>query len=202
MLASMFRSMSWIQVSARRMIFSEVARVISGDSDPMTCPLTLVVLWLISAGMAHSKLAISRARLSSLDKADSNEHSVAGIIGAEMYGVAPHATLVNVKVIDDLGKPASPQMIAHAIHDITIEHNKNKEKSMKDPDSLEFRGSVINMSFGWVGSGSLLVNALIDANDTGISLYVAAGNQNEGYDDQYPCASRVASNQPTSNLGI
>jgi subtilisin family serine protease len=79
--------------------------------------------------------------------ADINGCSVAGIIGAKMYGVAPHASLVNVKVIQNNGLlPNSKAGIAAAIRDITAEHKRNKELAKTDPNPWNFRGSVINMS--------------------------------------------------------
>lgn len=106
-----------------------------------------------------------------------------------MYGVAPFASLINVKVIDNNGKPPKTLYIAQAIRDITAEHNQNKRKAKSDPNPWNFRGSVINMSFSWVGDGFALLDALIAANDAGISVFAAAGNQNEDYGDRYPCAN-------------
>jgi subtilisin family serine protease len=122
--------------------------------------------------------------------ADTNGYSVAGIIGANQYGVAPHASLINVKVIDNEGKlPSNKARVAEAIRDIIAEHNKNKELAKTDPNPWNFRGSVINMSFSWVGLANAISYEVIDANDAGISLYAAAGNQAENFGDRYPCAN-------------
>jgi hypothetical protein len=67
--------------------------------------------------------------------ADTNGCSVASIIGASQYGVAPHASLVNVKVIHDDGKlPNNKARVADAILDIIAEHKRNKQLAKTDPN--------------------------------------------------------------------
>ncbi|KAF2163842.1 hypothetical protein M409DRAFT_56957 [Zasmidium cellare ATCC 36951] len=115
---------------------------------------------------------------------------VAGIIGARQYGVAPNATLVNVKVLNNLrGVNREIGDVAQAIIDVTAEHNANKAKARNSKDPWMFRGSVINMSFRWVGDGFGILYQLIDANNAGISVFAAAGNDGDDYGDSYPCAN-------------
>jgi subtilisin family serine protease len=110
--------------------------------------------------------------------------SVAGTIGAEKYGVASLASLINVKV---LGKGSDIGHIAQAILDIIKEHNENKKKSGNG--FWMFRGSVINMSLTWQGNAFGILYQLIDANDAGISVFAAAGNDNKDAKSYYPCAN-------------
>ena len=110
--------------------------------------------------------------------------SVAGTVGAEKYGVASLASLINVKV---LGKGSDLGHIAQAIRDIITEHNDNKAKSGNG--FWTFRGSVINMSLTWQGNGFAVLYQLIDANEAGISIFAAAGNEDEDASNTYPCAN-------------
>lgn len=73
---------------------------------------------------------------------------VAGIIGAEEYGVAPMANLINVKVMDDHGAAWAFGPINQAIEDVTREHLINKAKK-PDYEDFTFRGSIINLSITW-----------------------------------------------------
>nr|POE93445.1 subtilisin-like protease 3 [Quercus suber] len=120
---------------------------------------------------------------------DATMADVRGHVGAEVYGVAPHVSLINVKVVDNSGLVRDPGRVAQALIDITAEHIRNKKKAKSDPNPWNFRGSVINMSFTWLNHGSAVLYQLIAANAAGISVFGAAGNQNEDYGDRYPCAN-------------
>lgn len=133
-------------------------------------------MWTV---MAHSK-----CNQLSFSLLDTDLVSVAGTVGAVKYGVAPYASLINVKV---LGKGSRLRNIAQAILDIIDEHNENKKKSGNG--FWTFRGSVINMSLSWQGDGYAVLYQLIDANDAGISVFAAAGNKNVDAKSTYPCAN-------------
>ena len=118
--------------------------------------------------------------------------SVAGIIGARTFGVAPHANLINVKIAYKDGTLAPKAVIAQAIIDVTEEHNKNKAR---DPDyeknPFRFRGSVINMSWGFTkdeDDPSTIANQIREAEKAGIKMYASAGNENIDAYETYPCA--------------
>lgn len=117
---------------------------------------------------------------------DLNGHGthVAGIVGAEQYGVAPKSTLINVKVLDRDGN-GSVEKIAVAINDITEEHNDNKKKY---PRGFQFRGSVINMSLAWYGYSPAINTALKNAYYAGIPVIVASGNDYNRKKDPEPCS--------------
>lgn len=108
--------------------------------------------------------------------------------------MAPNATLINVKVLDDNGgMQRNHGNLVRALIDIIAEHKKNKSLYGSKPLSKQFRGSIINMSFRWVGfdAGGIL-DQIIAANEAGISVFVAAGNDNEDASDVYPCANPSA----------
>lgn len=111
-------------------------------------------------------------------------HSVAGTIGAKQFGVAPYANLINVKV---LGKGAKPGNIAQAIRDVAAEHRANKVLPIGD-DPWKFRGSIINMSLRSAGGLLSFLYQVQEANDAGVAIFAAAGNDNRDASSTFPCA--------------
>jgi serine protease len=96
---------------------------------------------------------------------DRNGHGthVAGTIGGKTYGVAKNVKLVSVKVLGSLGYGRSSTIIA-GIDWVVGQKRKNPNKPM-----------IINMSLG--GSRSTLENNAVQAaTDAGITVVVAAGN--------------------------
>ncbi|KAL1853997.1 hypothetical protein Daus18300_011587 [Diaporthe australafricana] len=110
---------------------------------------------------------------------------IAGIIGAQKYGVAPWANLISVKV---LGKGQEVFRITQALVDVTAEHRANKSRN---PNGVpwRFRGSIVNMSFKWEGDGFAMLRELISANEAGITVFASAGNENKDSSRLcYPCS--------------
>ncbi|RYP58291.1 hypothetical protein DL769_009027 [Monosporascus sp. CRB-8-3] len=102
---------------------------------------------------------------------------VAGIAAGHRSGVAQWANLINVKVgCNDLSicKGYTGGVI-HAINDVVKAHNEKKATAGK-----EWKGSVMNMSFGLVAKSNLLNKAIDRAYDAGIPIAVAAGNKVDG----------------------
>jgi len=103
--------------------------------------------------------------------------SVAGIIGAKTYGVAPKANLISVKVANDDATMPPPDRIAAALSDVIDDHVRRKEGRLDDDHkTFRFRGSVINISMAWKGesdaSGSFPA-MLRRAAEEGIKVYVS-----------------------------
>lgn len=113
--------------------------------------------------------------------------SVAGIAGAKQFGVAPYADLINVKIFNRSGRESSYSNVVQAVLDIIDEHKKNRAKTGEK--FWTFRGSIINMSFVLTDDGTVLLNQLIKANEWGISIFAAAGNENKDAHRSYPCAN-------------
>lgn len=113
---------------------------------------------------------------------------MAGIIGARTWGVAPSANLINVKITNNNCGGAATAMIAQAILDIIDDHKANKAKDYTN-NPLRFRGSIINLSLGWEDDDGAILDELIKANEAGIRVYTAAGNQNKNAGNTYPCAN-------------
>ncbi|HWO75460.1 MAG TPA: S8 family serine peptidase [Bacillus sp. (in: firmicutes)] len=107
------------------------------------------------------------------DPMDDNLHGthVAGIIAAngELKGVAPDATIIAYKVLNEFGTGYESDILA-ALEEAV------------DPEN-PFRADVINMSLGGPGDGNdPLTIAVENAVESGISVIVAAGNSGHGYD--------------------
>jgi cerevisin len=113
--------------------------------------------------------------------------SVAGIAGAKQYGVAPYADLINVKIFDRHGREGTNAQVAQAVLDIIDEHKKNRAKTGEK--FWTFRGSIINMSWVLGDKPTVLLHQLIKANEWGISVFAAAGNENQDAHRSYPCAN-------------
>ena len=98
---------------------------------------------------------------------------VAGIIGAKRnngkggVGIAPDATLYNIRVLDDSGY-AEDYKIIEGIY-----------------MAIDYDVDLINMSLGGVGYNALLEEAVDDAYDKGIAVFASAGN-NGGSTLNYP----------------
>ncbi|RYP07183.1 hypothetical protein DL765_009235 [Monosporascus sp. GIB2] len=116
--------------------------------------------------------------------------AVASVAASWRYGIAPGATVVNVKVA-----PTDSGMhfegLTLAIDAIVEEHKQNAEKVPRPRISgSEFKGSVISISgriMEWAG----LERALQFAYKNGIPIAASAGNMNTNVDDlqnKYPCA--------------
>lgn len=98
--------------------------------------------------------------------------------------------MINVKITNNNGKGGTKAQIAQAILDVIKEHNANKDK---DPDykhdPFHFRGSLINLSLGWNGDAFAIFYQLKGANEAGIQVFAAAGNDNVDASNIYPCAN-------------
>jgi subtilisin family serine protease len=112
-------------------------------------------------------------------------HSVAGIVGAERYGVAPDANLINVKVI---GRGGDGGRIAQAILHVAAEHRANKAAAAASDDPWKFRGSIINMSLTAVSTLYTFLYHVQEANESGVAVFAAAGNSDKNAFYTYPCA--------------
>ncbi|CAG8979308.1 hypothetical protein HYALB_00002431 [Hymenoscyphus albidus] len=99
---------------------------------------------------------------------------VAGIICNRDGGAVHKANLINVKVQKCGG---SIGKVETAVNDVVTAHNNNKSK----PPS-EWKGSVINMSIGFtILNFQGLQDALNAANNAGIHIAAAAGNQRQDW---------------------
>jgi subtilisin family serine protease len=92
---------------------------------------------------------------------------------------APWSTIINVKV---LGVGGNYERTLEAIHDIIDDH---KSFQKDDPD-FNFKGSVINMSFGYEYDFAPFHTAFQAAFDAGIPVITSAGNENVPK-GTYPC---------------
>ncbi|KIM93132.1 hypothetical protein OIDMADRAFT_61917 [Oidiodendron maius Zn] len=93
---------------------------------------------------------------------------VAGIAGADLFGAAPYANIVNVKTHGIYGANAGG--VVRAILDIIEVHSTKKAQFPAYP------GCVINMSFNLVDLDRLILKALNKAYNAGILATVSAGN--------------------------
>ncbi|KAF5231899.1 hypothetical protein FAUST_9035 [Fusarium austroamericanum] len=112
---------------------------------------------------------------------------VGGIAAGVRGGMAPWATLVNVKVMCAYKEPGCQGGrgggLTQAISDITSEHNEYK-KGNNAPSG--WKGSVINLSLT-TGDSEALRRAMKAAFDAGIPIAVAAGNEKEDTVNVVPC---------------
>lgn len=141
-------------------------------------------VWIIDTGidLDHPDLSVdtqrSRSFLSSTTSADdANGHGthVAGIIGAlnnsiGVTGVASGATLVSLRVLDQLGEGRLSGVI-QAVNFVAQNGTA---------------GDVVNMSLGGEGTSSTLDRAIRTAADKGILFAIAAGNESQSVEDQSP----------------
>lgn len=102
---------------------------------------------------------------------------VAGIAAGHKAGVAQWANIINVKVGCKNPKICEGEtaLVIDAIKDITKKHNGKKELPSKN-----WKGSVINCSFGLPANHKILNKAIDAAYDAGIAISVAAGNKEDG----------------------
>ncbi|KAM0351325.1 hypothetical protein ACHAP4_009465 [Fusarium culmorum] len=112
---------------------------------------------------------------------------VGGIAAGVRGGMAPWATLVNVKVMCAYKEPGCQGGrnggLTQAISDITSEHNEYK-KGNNAPSG--WKGSVINLSLT-TGDSEALRRAMKATFDAGIPIAVAAGNEKEDTANVVPC---------------
>ncbi|KAJ9058031.1 hypothetical protein DSO57_1016713 [Entomophthora muscae] len=114
------------------------------------------------------------ARFAGTNDKDENGHGThcAGTVGSKSYGVAKKVNLVAVRVLDDEGAGAMSGVIAGI--DWVVGHRKKSEPS------------IITMSLGGgiVRSLNLAVEAAVK---NGITVLVAAGNEDQDACDTSPC---------------
>jgi len=116
--------------------------------------------------------------------ADCNGHGthVAGTIGGTTYGIAKKVTLIAVKVLDCDGSGSYTGIISG------INYTLQQKKNRGNP-------AVANMSLGGPKS-STLDNAINSAVNGGVTIVVAAGNEN-----QNACNTSPASNPQVISVG-
>ncbi|RYP20907.1 hypothetical protein DL765_002557 [Monosporascus sp. GIB2] len=115
--------------------------------------------------------------LKTIEDQEGHGTHVAGIAAGHRSGVAQWANLINVKVAcsdHNICKGYTGGVIS-AINDVVKAHNEKKATAGK-----EWKGSVLNMSFGLVAQSNLLNKAIDRAYDAGIPIAVAAGNKVDG----------------------
>ena len=106
---------------------------------------------------------------------DLNGHGthVAGIVGADNYGIARDANIISVKVLSRNGGSALSDLLDGIA--FALGHALNKS---------EQAGSLIkaicNLSLSFVGSSESLENAIQEASSYGLIFVVAAGNDDSG----------------------
>jgi hypothetical protein len=110
----------------------------------------------------------------SMDDYQGHGTHVAGIAAGALFGMAPSAKLINVKIICGKKDPAecrpSNAAMVHAVSDVTSEHNNHKKTSPKG-----WKGSVINASLQSTSTVGLK-RAITAAHAAGIPVVAAAGN--------------------------
>lgn len=115
---------------------------------------------------AHADLSIAKSvDETNTDTNDGAGHGthVAGIIGAKSNtiggaGIAPDATLYNIKVLDNGGR-GSDDMIWHGLD-----------------QAIKWNADIINMSLGGPGYNKLLEDKIAQAYNKGIAVFVSVGN--------------------------
>ena len=116
------------------------------------------------------------------DTTDYNGHGthVAGISGGTTYGIANEANLISVKVLDSEGV-GSYGGIIEGINYVS-ERVRNEKSQGKKPRAI------INMSLGGTVYSQILYDAIEEAISQGITVLVAAGNENQDVSNSYPAA--------------
>ncbi|KAL2192942.1 serine protease [Corynascus similis CBS 632.67] len=105
---------------------------------------------------------------------------VAGIIGGETYGVAKNTTIIAVKVLDDAGMGTMSTLLRGL--DWAVSDARRRDVAQK---------SVINLSLS--GSFSQAGNDAVQAaTDAGITVVVAAGNENQDVANWSPSSAPSA----------
>ena len=146
--------------------------------------------WIIDTGidLTHPDLNVDTQRSQSFVSGvtsanDENGHGthVAGIIGAKnngvgVTGVASGATLVALKVLDQLGEGKLSGIIQ------AVNYVRQNGKS----------GDVVNLSLGGEGVSTTLDNAIRQAASAGILFAIAAGNDGKNADDFSPARVNYA----------
>jgi subtilisin family serine protease len=107
---------------------------------------------------------------------DLNGHGThtAGTIGGYQSGVAPYANIINVKAFD-MNQKGNLFLVMKAIEDITTDFAERK-RVFDGTTDWQFRGGIINMSWGMKGTSAQLEVVAEAAKQAGILLIAAAGN--------------------------
>ena len=113
---------------------------------------------------------------------DNNGHgtNVASLAGGTTYGIANEANLISVKVLNLLGV-GSYSGIIEGINYVS-ERVRNEKSQGKKPRAI------INMSLGGPAHSQILYDAIEEAISQGITVLVAAGNENQDVSNSYPAA--------------
>ncbi|KAK4225213.1 peptidase S8/S53 domain-containing protein [Podospora fimiseda] len=148
-----------------------------------------VRVYIIDTGIrtTHTEFASNRAVwgknfITGSPNTDEHGHGthVAGTVAGTKYGVAKRATVVAVKVLDKNGSGTMAGVVQGITWAITDAKNKNIAKK-----------TVFNLSLG--GGYSAAVNAAIKAaTDAGITVVVAAGNDNIDAKNSSPASAPTA----------
>lgn len=121
------------------------------------------------------------------DPLDLNGHGthVAGIVAAngELVGVAPEATLLAYRSLDEFGSGFDIDIIA------AIEHALDPDNNPSTDDAVD----IMNLSLGGIGSvDSPLSQAVENAANAGALMVVSAGNSGDYYTVRSPANARSA----------
>ena len=118
---------------------------------------------------------------------------VAGTIGSKTYGIAKEVSLFGIKVLDCDGSGTDASVAAGI--DLALKHHKQRGKP-----------AVLNMSLGGEGQSAPIAKSILAAYNNGITVVVAAGNDNDdacGYSPaMVPEAITVAASTNTDTLAI
>lgn len=123
---------------------------------------------------------------------DSDRHGhgthCAGTIAGSRYGIAKKANIIAVKVLGD-DASGSTSDIVRGINWVVQDHHQQKENAKQQ--GKPFKGSVANLSLGGGYSRSMnrAVNSAVEA---GITVVVAAGNENSDACDVSPASAKYA----------
>jgi hypothetical protein len=110
---------------------------------------------------------------------------VAGTIGGYQFGVAPYANIINVKAFD-INRKGNLFLIMEAIDDIITDFAERKRVFDGSTD-WQFRGGIINMSWGMKDRSAQLEVVAKRAKQAGMLLIAAAGNAAQDSQDWLPC---------------
>lgn len=121
---------------------------------------------------------------------DCNGHGthVAGTVGGTSFGVAKKTTLIAVKVLDCDGSGTNTGVISG------IQWVANQHKTKNDT-------AVANMSLGG-GKSTAINNAVAAAINAGVTMVVAAGNENTDACTTSPASEPLAITVGATNMGV
>jgi hypothetical protein len=126
-------------------------------------------------GVDHPKVCEPDDMLCATDNRGHGTH-VAGTVAAKDYGTAPRATVHSVKVINDDGVWL-PSWLIEGLDWVS----KNAEKP-----------AVMSLSLGVTGIVLSVQNAVQAATEAGVTMVIAAGNENQPTCDTTPASSQFA----------